>query len=93
MDDSIGLANLIEAAARETVLNNVEIAARYVEKDYGIARINRQFHCNFPKKLYDNIGRHSKAAIAKKLRSKRPSKELTILCLDICIRAGLWAMR
>ena len=91
--DSIGLANLLEAAARETVLNNVEIAAKYAEKDYGISRINRQFGTNFPHRLNDRIGRHSKAAIAKKLRSKRPQQALNHLCLEICIRAGLWNMR
>lgn len=91
--DSMGLANLLEAAARHTVAGNVEIAAKYVEKDYGIARINRQFHCNFPKKLYDNIGRLSKAAITKKLRTKNPTAAINQICLEICIRTGLWAMR
>ena len=93
LEDSIGLANLIEAAARETVVKNVEIAAKYIEEDYGIARINRQFHCNFPERLYDNIGRRSKAAIAKKLLSRNPTTAINQICLEICIRRGLWHMR
>lgn len=93
LDDSIGLANLLGAAARHTVTGNVEIAAKYVEKDYGIAKLNRQFGTNFPHRLNDSIGKRTKEAIAKKLKSKRPSKDLTLLCLDICIKAGLWQMR
>ena len=93
LDDSIGLANLLEAAARHTVAENVELAAQYVEKDYGIARINRQFHCNFPKRLSDRVGRHTREAVAKKLLKTRPQQALNHLCIEICIRTGLWQMR
>ena len=93
LDDSIGLANLLQAAARQTVADNVEIAAKYVEKDYGIARINRQFHCNFPKQISNRVGRHTREAVAKKLLKTRPQQALNHLCIEICIRAGLWHMR
>ena len=36
LDDSMGLAHLLGAAARHTVAENVELAAQYVEKDYGV---------------------------------------------------------
>ena len=93
LDDSMGLAHLLGAAARHTVAENVELAAEYVERDYGIATLNRQFRAQFPRRLKECIGRQTREAIRRKLKSKRPSTELTILCLDICIKAGLWAMR
>lgn len=93
LDDSIGLAHLLGAAARHTVAENVELASQYVETDYGISKINRQFGTNFPRRLNDRIGRLTKEAVRRKLKSKRPSTELTLLCLDICIKAGLWKMR
>ena len=93
LDDSMGLAHLLGAAARQTIGENVEMAAKYVEKDYGIKNLNRQFRVQFPQRLNDCIGRQTKEAVRRKLKSKRPSTELTILCLDICIKAGLWKMR
>ena len=93
LDDSMGLAHLLGAAARHTVAENVELAAQYVEKDYGVSKLNSQFGAKFPRRLNDCIGRQTKEAVRQKLKSKRPSTKLTILCLDICIKAGLWKMR
>ena len=89
----MGLAHLLGAAARHTVAENVELAAQYVEKDYGVSKLNSQFGAKFPRRLNDCIGRQTKEAVRRKLKSKRPSTKLTILCLDICIKAGLWKMR
>ena len=91
LDDSIGLAHLIEAAARQTVIDNIEVAAKYIEKDYGVSRINRQFHCHFPKQLSDKVGRHTREAVAVKLRSKRPLAAINQICLEVCLRTGLWS--
>lgn len=93
LDDSIGLSDLLSAAARHTVSNNVEIAGKFIENDYGIARINRQFGVQFPQNLSQTIGNKTKNAVRKMLISKKTNKQISHLCLKICLKKNLWKIR
>jgi len=92
LDDSIALSRIINTAAKETVLNNMEASGHYVEKEYGLDKMNRELGVRLPKGFSDTIGKETRAVVENILR-KRTTHTVTDLCIKICLGAGLWLPR
>ncbi len=88
LDDTLGLQHVVSAAARQTVCDRLEESVQYIEANYGIAKINKDFSCKLPQNLSEKMGHHTKAALKKKIMKIPPSKKLTNLCLWVAL--GLW---
>ena len=89
LDDSIALSHLLKAAARETVASRIEETAKFIERQHGVSRLNREFETQFPTNLSSRLGRKSKLAAQRKLRTCTGNK-LTHLCVKLCIGASFW---
>jgi hypothetical protein len=92
LDDSIALSRIIGTAAKETVLNNMETSAHYVENEYGLDKMNRELGVRLPRGFSETIGKETRVIVENILR-KRTTRTVTDLCIKICLGAGLWLPR
>lgn len=88
LDDTLGLQNVVSAAARQTVCNRLEESVQYIEAEYGIQKFNKTFSCNLPHNLSSAMGKYTKAALQKKIMQSPLSTKITNMCLVIAI--SLW---
>ena len=89
LDDSIGLSHVVTAAARQAVADNIEASAKYIEIEYGTDKFNREFSCKLPPRFSSKIGKHSRAALKRKILTGPTSVKLNALCITICL-GTLW---